>query len=371
MSNDNQNMNIPHTTVSSLVKDLTALYQGAVRSGLPFKDLPSPFLWGPPGIGKSDGVRELANELEKSTGKTVHVTDVRLLLFSPVDLRGVPIADEHRQFTNWLKPRLFEMDPSTDVINLLFLDELSAAPQSVQAAAYQITLDRRVGEHALPDNCIVIAAGNRTTDQSVSYKMPKALCNRLMHDVIESDFISWKHWALQNNVDRRIIGFLSFDNSRLCSEPESSDLAYTTPRSWVFVSSILSAACPVGGNVCEAHQLISACVGIDAALDFESWCQIYDALPAIDDIFHGICNSYPKKQDQLYALATSLASAIASRGSQIRQEHLENACTYASKFPSDFAMAFFKDLNALDSISLKLMKCHSLHDWLSHNKQYL
>ena len=92
----------------------------------------------------------------------------------------------------WLKPQIFQMNDSEDVVNILFLDEISAAPQSVQAAAYQITLDRVVGEHKLPENCIVIAAGNRVTDRSVAFKMPKALANRLMHFEVDGNFDSWK-----------------------------------------------------------------------------------------------------------------------------------------------------------------------------------
>ena len=86
------------------------------------------------------------------------------------------------------------MDESGDTVNILFLDEISAAPQSVQAAAYQITLDRSVGEYRLPENCIVIAAGNRVTDRSVAYSMPKALANRLCHLEIRSDPGSWHDW---------------------------------------------------------------------------------------------------------------------------------------------------------------------------------
>ena len=184
---ENENMNIPVMSVSGVVKQLSDLYGNAIKAGVPLKTLPTPFFWGAAGVGKSDGVKQLAEELHKKTGKKINVTDVRLLLFSPVDLRGVPVADEHRRFTNWLRPTIFNMDGGDDTVNILFLDELSAAPQSVQAAAYQICLDRTVGEHKLPDNCIVIAAGNRTTDQSIAYKMPKALCNRLMHFRIQTD----------------------------------------------------------------------------------------------------------------------------------------------------------------------------------------
>ena len=145
-------------------------------------------LWGPPGVGKSQAVRQIAKEIGDRTGKRVNVTDVRLLLFNPIDLRGIPTANADKTLAVWLKPQIFQMDASDDIVNILFLDEISAAPQSVQAAAYQITLDRVVGEHKLPDNCIVIAAGNRMTDKSVAFKMPKALANRLMHIDIAGSF---------------------------------------------------------------------------------------------------------------------------------------------------------------------------------------
>ena len=101
-------------------------------------------LWGPPGIGKSQGVREIADNIKAKTGKKVHITDVRLLLFNPVDLRGIPTANADKTLAVWLRPQIFQMDAGDDTINILLLDEISAAPQSVQAAAYQITLDRTI-----------------------------------------------------------------------------------------------------------------------------------------------------------------------------------------------------------------------------------
>lgn len=366
------NLNIPEMSVNEMVEELLAVYRGAITAGVHFTQLPTPFLWGPPGVGKSEGVRELAHRLEDASKVRVVVTDVRLLLFSPVDLRGVPVADEHRRFTNWLRPRIFEMDPSEDVVNILLLDELSAAPQSVQAAAYQLTLDRKIGEHELPKNCIVIAAGNRTTDQSVAYKMPKALANRLMHFNIRSDFASWKEWALNHGIDSRVIGYLSFDNSKLYQEPESSELAYPTPRSWSFVSTLLGV---MGEDAVpeNAHRRISACVGTDTAVAFETWCQVCQHLPDTGSILRGTCREYPKTQDVLYALSASLLTAVRERRREISQTALENVCVYAARFPVDFAMTFFKDLNSMKDtgLHLKLMKCRALQEWLKKNRKYL
>ena len=170
-----------HGSLAKLIEVLGDSYCTVINNRLPVKTMPSVMLWGPPGVGKSQAVRQIASKIENVTGRKVNVTDVRLLLFNPIDLRGIPTSNADKTLAVWLRPQIFQMDDSSDVVNILFLDEISAAPQSVQAVAYQITLDRTVGEHRLPDNCIVIAAGNRVTDKSVAFKMPKALANRLLH----------------------------------------------------------------------------------------------------------------------------------------------------------------------------------------------
>ena len=123
-SKDIRLSDVPEMTVGRVVEKFGKAYSKVINSGMGVKTIPSVMLWGPPGIGKK-----------------VFVTDVRLLLFNPIDLRGIPTSNEDKTLAVWLKPKIFQMDESEDIINILFLDEISAAPQSVQAAAYQITLD--------------------------------------------------------------------------------------------------------------------------------------------------------------------------------------------------------------------------------------
>lgn len=146
---------IPQMDVGRITELLADSYSVLINNKKPIKIMPSVMLWGPPGVGKSQAVRQIAKEIEERTGKKSVVTDVRLLLFNPIDLRGIPTSNADKTLAIWLKPQIFQMDSSDDIVNILFLDEISAAPQSVQAAAYQITLDRVVGEHKLPDNCNV------------------------------------------------------------------------------------------------------------------------------------------------------------------------------------------------------------------------
>ncbi len=366
MRSESISLNIPKVSTAAFVELLTKLYSSAVAAGGDLKALPTPFLWGPAGVGKSRGAYQLAKNIGEATGKRTSVTDVRLLLFSPVDLRGIPYADVEEKLAVWLKPKLFDMDASEDHINLLFLDELSAAPQSVQAAAYQICLDRKIGEFALPDNCIVIAAGNRTTDGSVAYKMPKALCNRLLHFDVVSDFEAWREWAVKNAVDSRVIAFIDLDHSRLCREPSSSELAYSTPRSWEFVSNLLK---QTKGKPTEIYELIAGCVGCDIALEFIAFCKGTASIPSIPDVLAGRCTERPTGHDGLFAMSAGIIEAIRERGEAISVIELENACIYVIKnFPQDFTIAFMKDLKSLPGINLPLMKCQSFGRWLAKNK---
>ena len=145
--------NLTLLNVNQIVSLLSRAYIKLIKNGTPLKSFPSVMLWGPPGIGKSQGVREIAGNIQAKTGKMVFITDVRLLLFNPVDLRGIPTANADKTLSVWLKPQIFQMDESEDVINILFLDEITAAPQSVQAAVLtgckNIVSAQKSGEYAV------------------------------------------------------------------------------------------------------------------------------------------------------------------------------------------------------------------------------
>lgn len=360
MNIENNSLNITDISIGKLTDTLSAFYVNAAENGTPLKEIPAVMLWGPAGVGKSQGITQISEKLESETHKHVTVTDIRLLLFSPVDLRGVPVADANREFTNWLRPRIFDLADEESVINIIFLDELSAAPQSIQAAAYQICLDRKIGEHVLPDNCIVIAAGNRATDHSVSYKMPVALANRMLHFNVVSNYDSWRIWAIRHGIDERVLGYLSFDNSKLCTEAVGGSLAFATPRSWSFVSTILKTN---HSTPRESHELISAAIGTDTAIEFEAWCEVYRTLPSVGNIVSGKCTTFPKTGDALFALISSLTVYVSEHRTSISVTELDNIYTYACRFPVDFATMFHKNITAVNGISLKLMKSQAAKAW--------
>ena len=359
---------LPELTVTGVITELASIYANIINKKQELKSIPSPFLWGPPGIGKSDGVLELATMLEDMTGKRVSVTEIRLLLFSPIDLRGVPVADVNREFTDWLKPRILDLSASDEVINLLFLDELSAAPSSVQAAAYQLTLNRAIGEHKLPDNTIVIGAGNRTTDRSVAYKMPAALANRMMHFEIKADYRSWVNWAIANgDINSLVLGYLSYDSSKLYVEERSIDeVAFPSPRSWMFVSNILNAM-DASDNIENYHSVIASCIGMGTAMEFIGWSRVLKDLPDAEKIASGMPCKCPKTPDAIYALVSVMSSYVTGREKHektgISMEELENLCAFCNQMPADYGLCFYQNILAAGDVRMKLMKVQEFSKW--------
>ena len=356
------NPTIANVSIDEMISQLCALYSNALKIGRPISDVPTFMLWGQPGVGKSQGVKQLAKELEKATGKKTCVTDVRLILFNPIDLRGIPVANEDKTLAVWLKPKIFDMNPSSDVLNVLFLDEISAAPPSVQAAAYQITLDRVIGEHSLPDNCIVIAAGNRVTDKSVAYKMPKALANRMCHLEISVDWQSWEKWARNYGLDGRVVEFLSRRRDLLSKfDPTTDDVAFPTPRSWEMVSDVLLN----GGfsSVKECFSLICGLVGAGAATEFCGWCDNRERIPDIKEITSGSCFYVPTGRDTLYSTVMLIRHYLETNYKN--GADLENCITYAKLLPPDYTMLLFTQLISMsDELKRTLLKNTQFANWI-------
>ena len=332
----------PIVNVNQMIKSISDYFIWQFKNGKKAKDISAIMLWGAPGVGKSESVYQISKILEGETGKKVYINDVRLSLYNPVDLRGIPSPNKDHTEAIWLRPEVFKFDDSEDVINILFLDELSTCSSSVQACAYQITLDRRIGEHKLPDNVLVIAAGNRKQDQSISIQMPKALANRMIHFDICSEVKDWRNWAYENNIDEKIIGFLAYKPEYLENGMESkNDLAYATPRSWAKASDILNTL----GDTESGRLLISGTIGMGIATEFFHFCDCVDKLPNLDKIFSGKHKDIPKDSDILYTLVTAMSAR--ARDCIEKGESITHAIRYAMNLPLDFSLLLHENVAAI------------------------
>ena len=259
------------------------------------------FLWGPPGIGKSELVEGITRELDGL------MIDLRLGQMEPTDIRGIPFYNKEVGKMDWAPPiELPDAETAKQYpIVVLFLDELNSAAPSVQSAAYQLILNRRIGKYVLPDNVVMVAAGNRESDKGVTYRMPTPLANRFIHQEMKVDFASWQEWAVNNRVHKDVVGYLSFAKQDLYDfDAKSASRSFATPRSWTFVSELLA-----DEDVDETTytDLIAGAVGEGLAVKFMAHRKIASRMPNPADILAGKVTTLDVKEvSAMYSLVISM-----------------------------------------------------------------
>lgn len=233
---------------------------------------------GQPGIGKSD----LIYQVGKNMGRPV--VDIRLLLMTETDIRGIPYYNSNENVMEWAIPVFFPKDYENDN-SIIFLDEITQAGPAVQSAALQLVLNRKVGEYTLPKNAVICAAGNRQGDKTGSKALTKALANRFKHINMVPQFDTWRSWAMSNGIHPEIIGFLSKNPQYMNQfDPQSKDVAFATPRTWAMVSTSMTE-----GDLDDDLLMddVAGTVGSAVAMEFMAMRKIASKVPNPEDILSG------------------------------------------------------------------------------------
>ncbi len=281
-------------------------------------------LWGPPGVGKSQMVAQVADRHD------IPVIDIRLSQMEPSDLRGIPFRSGER--VEWAIPALLPDVQRHGPEGILFLDEITSAPPAVSAAAYQLILDRRLGEYQVPAHWAIFAAGNRQGDRGVTYTMPAPLANRFSHFEVDTNLDDWVSWAYRNDIDERIIAFLRFRPELLFDfDPAHNPVAFPSPRSWEFAHRGLQ-------KFMDHPQLLQgtlqACVGPAAGIELHAFVNSLEQMPDLDAIVAGQEVGVPSEIDLQYAVAAALVGrAIRAENHPDRGAILGHILDYAGRFP--------------------------------------
>ncbi|AYA64283.1 AAA family ATPase [Alteromonas sp. RKMC-009] len=260
-----------------------------------------PMLHGSPGIGKSDVVKQIAEEYN------LQLIDVRLSQCDPTDLNGFPkVTDDIAEYVPLdLFPLEYWTLPKGKSGWLIFLDEINHAPQTVQRAAYKLLLDRMVGKFSLHPDVALVAAGNLETDGALVNRLGTAMQSRLVHIEMTVSANDWIEWAQMNGIDYRITSYLqSRPDSLHTFEPDHSDKTFACPRTWHFASNILQKVKLDSKSVI----LLGGAISEGVAHEFHQFTRVYDQLPDLVSIVKTPEDAVvPNDPSSLFALSGLIA----------------------------------------------------------------
>jgi hypothetical protein len=259
-------------------------------------------LWGRPGVGKS-------SFMEGLEAPDFPVLTLIASIHDPTDFSGLPVHVDgavRYAIPEWVG--LFKPDGD----GLLFLDELTTAPPSVQAALLRVVLERKVGFHPLPPKVRIVAAANPPDLMTGGWELSPPLRNRFVHlqwdlpattylhalssgfPVAELPQIDPKaHARLLPEWKMRVAAFLKRSPNLLHTSPDSDPYGFASPRSWDFAAALLTSCellgeAPIGGQRYSQAclELMKGCLGEGAAVPFLEFLRSFK-LPDPEEVLDG------------------------------------------------------------------------------------
>ena len=300
-----------------------------------------PMLRGSPGITKSAVIQEIADEMN------LLLIDNRFAGFDPTDMNGFPGLDMEKGVARYYPLENFPLDTDEVPVNpktgekyagwLVFCDELTSAPEMVQAASYKFFLDRMVGQRKLHPLAHIAAAGNHDDDQAVTVAMSTALISRLINLSVTEDMKHWLNWAQKGNIRSLITSYLEWrPNAFYTFDNKNPDQPFACPRSWTFVNKLLDVW---NGNPAGKLPVIAGCVNA-IAHEFIAFAMMRKDLPKKADVLANPKTAPVPSADNpgpLYALTGAL-------GDWFDADNAATMMEYISRVPAEFQIVTMRNI---------------------------
>lgn len=311
----------------------------------------TPFIWGDPGIGKSDIMRAVA------AGLKLELVDARLSIYDPTDLKGFPVVKGtgKTQAMHFVPPAILP----TKGKGILFLDELPAAPPAVQAAAYQLILDKKLGEYTLPEGWAIVAAGNHARNGGVHYSLAPALANRFVHIEMECSAEEWDAWAAQNGITDITRAFIRFRPALIHDmEARKTGMAFPSPRSWAFADDIAK----LNLGTAEELELLKGTVSEGAAVEYLAFMKTARELPSASEILISPDTApVPTSPAAKHAVVVMLER-------KAEPKNFKQCMTYVQRLDVEYQTAF---MHGITKHKRELCSAKEYVDWCVTNKAML
>lgn len=302
-------------------------------------------LWGATGVGKSESVRQLASELN------AELRDIRLCQKMPTDIGGLPALDHETRQTVFYPPAF--LAPSVDKKPIiLFFDEISLAPDDTKGAVLGILEERRQGEIEIPDDWIIVAAGNRPEDMANARSLGAAANRRMLHIVIEPQFEATVQHFIKIGVIPEVLAFLKVFPQHLSGEDAARTQKhelYPRPASWKKVSDVYKVLRRADKNL---HQIaVAGIIGDAVAAEFMMLAEEIKNMKSVDELLEiqrkspdKIGQHLPATLNGIYALSFAIVTRATA---EIVEELLELINRFDEQTGEQFALLPMRDLQTM------------------------
>lgn len=367
--------NLPSITVETFTKIVEMQFKE--RNFRPIFGL------GKGGIGKTESIMDLAKEK-----LNIGYVDIRLLLYSETDLKGIPYPSEDHTRTIWLQNDILPTVEKDGETGILVFDEITSCARSVRTAAYQLLNERRLGEYVLPDGWMVVCLGNGEEDGGDFQGMEGNFANRCSVFNVVPDVEAWKLWAHASNVNPLVTGYVSWKPGDLHSyDPENeTELLFASPRSWAAVSNILNTY-EFNADDSVLCSRIEANLGLRVGQQFIAFCRFKDKTVDPKRIVYNGEKPDIREQEVLYITISSVIKLVGDKAigelqsmGAVTQETINmmaNALNWILSLNKEYAVMGFKDLISYNKTNIRsilmtpqfLQACPALPQFANQNKE--
>lgn len=288
-------------------KTMKQLVEAHVKSTDPRIGKRPLFFLGKGGIGKSKIIESVAREMG------IGYIDIRLLLYTETDIKGIPYPDDNKVYTVWLQNDILPRVDRDGEQGILVLDEITSAMKSVRTAVYQLLQERRLGNYVMPEGWRIVCLGNGEQDGGDFNGMEGNFANRCSMCKVEADAESFRRYGMTVGINPMVLAYIGWAPNDLQTYNDDDitedGLLFASPRSWEAVSDILN---NMTGEITLIDEVrIQSNIGTEVGEKFCTFIKFKESIVNIEDIMTGKTKKVPEHTEAVYMTVQNLVTAMA------------------------------------------------------------